>query len=307
MKLDQIIHYLQDHQIEFQLFNTNPQIEVQPASLKKVISNGLYYIVSGSELEINEIYNSVILSDNFFKTDNTLIIVENPQIVHYKLANLDQKSTLPEIHSTAIIHPEALISENVFIGPFCVIGKCKIEGNVVIKSHVVINDNCFIQNGTTIDSHSSIGPSGLAWIWDENHERIIQPQVGGVKIGKNCHIATDVTIVRGSLSEDTEIGDSTVIAHGTKIGHGTIVEKNVHMANNVSLAGNSYIGERSFLGSACIISSNIRIPKNTIVGAGAMVNKNFEPEYCTLAGIPAKIIQENNYKNKPKGAPKPIK
>jgi len=78
------------------------------------------------------------------------------------------------------------------------------------------------------------------------------------------------------------------------------------MANNVSLAGNAEIGERTFLGSASVVSSNIKITKNCIVGAGAVVTKSVTQEYATLAGIPAEIIKIDNYKNKPKGVPKPF-
>jgi UDP-3-O-[3-hydroxymyristoyl] glucosamine N-acyltransferase len=172
---------------------------------------------------------------------------------------------------------------------------------------VVVYKNTTIKSGCFIDSNSCIGPSGLAWIWDDNGNRIIQPQLGGVIIEKNCHIGTDVSITKGSLSENTIIGENTLIAHGTKIGHGCKVSKHVHMANNVSLAGNAVIGERVFLGSASIVSSNISVPNNSIVGAGTLVNKKFEEEYVTLVGVPAKILKANNYNHKPNGAPKPFK
>jgi len=172
---------------------------------------------------------------------------------------------------------------------------------------VVIEDNVILKKNSFIDSNSVIGAAGLAWIWDSNGNRIIQPQLGGVIIGEDCILATDVTIVRGSLSENTNIGTGTVIAHGTKIGHGSIINDHVHIANNVSIAGNANVGERCFLGSACVISSNITIADNCIVGAGAVVAKNVTENYVTLAGVPAKIIKRSNYEDKPKGAPKPFK
>jgi serine acetyltransferase len=35
------------------------------------------------------------------------------------------------------------------------------------------------------------------------------------------------------------------------------------------------------------------IPCNTIIGAGAIVNKQFEHENTVIAGIPARVIKEN--------------
>ncbi|WP_299228835.1 hypothetical protein [uncultured Psychroserpens sp.] len=306
IKLKHIIDFLEKDTIQYEVINANDSVNVFPASLKHIIKNGLYYIVGDATNLASNIEQSIVITDTAFNTQNTLIIVENPQLVHYKICTLFATKADPEIHKTAIIHPEATIGDHVSIGPYCVIGKCKIEDHVILESHVVVKDNSVIKKYVFIDSHSCIGAPGLAWIWDNNGERVRQPQLGGVIIEAYCHLATDVTIVRGSLSESTTIGKSTVIAHGTKIGHGAIIGAHVHMANNVSLAGNAVIGDRSFLGSACIISSNITIPQNTIVGAGAMVNKNFTDAYCTLAGIPAKVIKTENYKHKPKGAPKPF-
>lgn len=303
-----IIDFLNENNIDFEVTNKKEGMEVSPASLKHIISNGLYYLTGNGNIidNISVITGSVIITDTPFETENTLIIVDNPQLVHYKICKLFVNPLAPAIHETAIIHPEAVIGNSVSIGPYCVIQKCVIEDHVVLKSHVVVKANSIIKKHTFIDSHSCIGAAGLAWVWDENGERVKQPQLGGVIIEENCHIATDITIVRGSLSESTQIGKSTVIAHGTKIGHGAVIGDYVHVANNVSLAGNAFVGDRSFLGSASIISSNTKIPESTIVGAGAMVNKSFTEPYCTLAGIPAKVIKTENYKVKPKGAPKPF-
>ncbi|WP_299388107.1 hypothetical protein [uncultured Lacinutrix sp.] len=308
MKLDQIISFLETNSIPFQVNSTNTITSYKPASLKNVIENGIYFIMG--DINISNINNSIIFTseakNESINATNISISVTNPQLTHYKLCGVFAEKRKTNIHETAIIDKDAVIGNNVYIGPYCVLEKCVIGDNVVLNSHVVIYNNTEINDKVFIDSNSCIGASGLAWIWDEDGNRIMQPQLGGVIVEADCHIATDVTIVKGSLSENTCIGKGTVIAHGTKIGHGAQVGTNVHMANNVSLAGNAEIGDRTFLGSASIISSNIKIPHNTIVGAGAMVNKNFDEEFCTLAGIPAKVLKRENYKNKPKGAPKPF-
>jgi len=293
--------------VDFKIINPNDKINVVPASVKKCIPFGLYFLTKDFADELSKINNSIIITNFEYPTDNTLIVVDNPQLIHYRVLNYLLENKAPIIHSSAIIDAEAKIGKNVNIGPYCVIGKCVIENEVQLQSHVVIKDNVVLKTHTYIDSHSCIGAAGIAWIWDDDGNRVLQPQVGGVVIEEDCCLGTDITVVRGSLSEDTIIGKGTVIAHGTKIGHGVRVGKFVHMANNVSLAGNANIGERTFLGSACVISSNINIPNNTIIGAGAVVNKSIGEEYCTLVGVPAKVIKKDNYLNKPKGAPKPFK
>lgn len=307
MNLSQIVECLENRDVEYKLVRPNYSIDVFAANFKKKISNGLYHVTEGFNGSVEEIKNSIIVTNCDLETENTLILVENPQLVYYIILQFFKKTPINTIDRTAIIHPEAIIGKNVNIGAYSVIGKCNIEDDVCIQAHVVIYEKVTIKKATFIDCHCCIGPEGLVWIWDEKGNRIHQPQLGGVLIEENCHIGTDVTIVKGSLSEDTIIGAETVISHGTKIGHGAKIGKLVHMANNVSLAGNTTVGNRSYLGSGSIVSSNVEIANNCIVGAGAMVNKSFREDYCTLVGVPARILNKENYKEKGKGTPLPYK
>lgn len=307
MKLSVIESWLKKNKISYQLYNPNYDLEVSPGSFKNKINFGFYHISKGFNSDISDINNSIFFCEENIETTCTKIILKNAQLVQYKLLSDFYIEPSHEIHATAIIHSEALIGKNVNVGPYSVIGKCEIADNVNIQSHVVIYDKTKIESGVFIDSNSNIGPAGLVWVWDEEGNRVNQPQTGGVHIYKNCHIGTDITIVRGSFSEDTIVGEGTVMAHGTKIGHSSIIGRFVHMANNVSIAGNTTLGDRSFFGSGAVVPPNIRIPKNTIVGAGAVVNKNFNEEHLTLVGVPAKILYTENYKIKSNGTPLPFK
>ena len=308
-KLNLLIEYLKDNKILFDLFlnEVDESMAYSFASIKNKIKNGIYYLDNIQTLDKFQIQESIIITNSSIETTNCLIVVANPQLVHYKLCSLAANPIEFKIATSSKIHPLAIIAKNVSIGENCVIGTCVIESEVIIKNNVVIEDNVVIKKNTFIDNNSNIGAAGIAWIWDENGKRILQPQLGGLIIEEDCYIGTDVTLVRGSLSENSKVGKGTVISHGTKIGHGVQIEENVHIANNVTIAGNAHIYERSFLGSACVISSNIKIPPNCIVGVGSVVNNSFEEEYITIVGVPAKIIKRKNFETKPNGAPKPYK
>jgi UDP-3-O-[3-hydroxymyristoyl] glucosamine N-acyltransferase len=307
--LNQILDFLNQNHIPHQLVPAEREImqtEFSFASIKNCIENGVYYFEDSASISKYNISNSIIIcKEKNDSSSNCFILVESPQLVHYKLCVLVKPTVHYAVSSTSKIHQKAALHSRVSIGENCVIGQCVIEEGVVIQHNVVIEDNVVIKKNAFIDSNSVIGASGLAWIWDHDGNRVLQPQLGGVVIEEDCHLATDVTVVRGSLSENTKIGRGTVIAHGTKIGHGAQIHEEVHMANNVSIAGNAVIGTRSFLGSACVISSNVVIAPNCIVGAGAVVNKSHLVEFQTLAGVPAKCIKENNFDSKPNGAPQP--
>lgn len=286
-----------------------PQQTFRLASIKQKQSHGLYYINIDYLDEIETIEYSVILvNEKVERSDsNIYIVVNNPQLIHYKISGMLTTPMLPGIHPTAIIHPEAEISDTAHIGPYCIIGKCILEDHVILHYNVIVNDNVVIKSNTNIEGHAVIGARGMAWIWNDSGERVMQAQFGGVIIEEDCIIGSDITIVRGSLTEYTRIGKGTIMAHGTKIGHGCQIGDYVHFANNVSLAGNVTISERVFLGSGSVVSSQVSVAEGCIVGAGSVLNKSVEEAFVTLAGVPARVIKHNNFENKPKGVPKPFK
>jgi len=245
------------------------------------------------DINISEIKNSIIISNHitpFLDNSNSFLIVNEPQLAYYKLSCICfRNNETYGIHSTAIIHPEAVIDSDVYIGPYSIIGKCIINRGTRIQPHVVLYDHSILGENVTVEAGSYIGATGVAWIWDKNGDRVVQPQIGGVIIGNNCFIGTDVTIARGSLNEYTEINHHTLIAHGTKIGHGVRVGAYCHFANNVTIAGSAIIGNKCFLGAAAVVSSNIRLAEDIIVGAGAVVVNHFDEKSIVLAGVPAKI------------------
>jgi UDP-3-O-[3-hydroxymyristoyl] glucosamine N-acyltransferase len=309
-ELSDVFNFLTNKEIVYSVENYNeiPTL-YKLSSIKKKISKGLYYLPSDYITEAKDIYDSLIFTDkiNNEKDSNIYVIVNNPQEVHYKLASSVIKDVRSGIHPTAIIDKEAVLHPTCYIGPFCIVGNSEIGENVQLLHHITIADNVIIKKNTIIEGNSTIGARGMAWIWDDNGNRIMQPQFGGVIIDEDCLLGTDITIVRGSLNENTIVGKGTIIAHGSKIGHGTIIMEKVHFANNVSIAGNACIESRVFLGSACVISSNVVVSEGCIVGAGAVVNKSFNEKNCTLVGVPAKILKTENFEYKPKGAPKPYK
>jgi UDP-3-O-[3-hydroxymyristoyl] glucosamine N-acyltransferase len=310
LKLEYIINKLDVLNVTYKISHTESDTSYSFASIKNIISKGFYYLEKEYIQNASAISKSVILTNADFKdygTDNIIVFVANPQLVHYQIASLLDEKNIKGIHATAIISDNASISNTAYIGPYCVVEDAIIDDNVQLLNNVIVRNNVHIKSNTVIEANSVIGAKGMSWIWDDRGNRVMQPQLGGVVIEENCHIGTDITIVRGALSENTKIGANCIISHGTKIGHGCVLEDFVHTANNVSLAGNAYIGERTFLGSGSTISSNVKLGQNCIVGAGTVLNKTININYATIVGVPAKIIKTDNFLAKPKGAPKPFK
>lgn len=224
------------------------------------------------------------------------ILCEDPHLAFFHAAQLFFPERNNEgIHPTAQIHPEAKIHSSAEIAAFAVVGNCSIGPNCRIGAHVTIFDNTIIEEDVEIEANSCIGATGVFWAWTKNGGKIKLPQLGGTRLEKGSFLGTDVTVVRGSFSnETTTIGQDCNIAHGSKIGHSCILEKHVHLANNISLGGKVHLGEACFLGSGAVVRPGVSVAANTTIGAGAVVVKNVEDEGLTMAGVPAKPLAQQD-------------
>lgn len=112
-------------------------------------------------------------------------------------------------------------------------------------------------------------------------------------IGNNVNIEQNVHIVCGSR---IEIGDNVSIT-----GNVAIVDIihpyddiNDHskIGSRIQCEGNYVeIGDNVFIGFGAIIMPNVKIGKNSVIGAHSVINHDV-PEYSVAAGNPAKIVKK---------------
>ncbi len=99
------------------------------------------------------------------------------------------------------------------------------------------------------------------------------------------------------------IGNGLFIDHGmgVVIGETAVIGNNVVMFHGVTLGGIGYqkgkrhptIEDNVLIGTGAKILGDIRIGKNSKIGANAIILKDV-PENVTIVGIPGKIIKRNN-------------
>jgi len=305
--INDILSWLNLNKIAYKFINHNNIIgDFIAASLYEPIKGGFYFF-KGASLPVNIKDSLILVTESFDCSDSEnayLTLSKDPQMVYYKiLSEFFESPSNGQISATAVIHPNAKVGKNVQIDNFCIIGNCEIGENTIIASHSVLYDNTIVGKGVTIESHSIIGTTGVAWAWNEDQtEKIVQPQLGGVRIGHHCFLGAQTIVVRGSLNENTIIGKNCLLAPGSRIGHGTRIGNYVHFANSIITGGNSVIGDYCFVGSAAVFRPKVKVHRNTIIGAGALIIKNTTKAGQTLMGVPA---VETKTKENPSGMPRP--
>ncbi|MFY8285233.1 DapH/DapD/GlmU-related protein [Pseudoalteromonas sp. SSMSWG5] len=298
INLIDIVGYLESQGYDFEVEGEIDKVR-NFASIKCVEPNCMYFF-TGKNLPSNISLSIVFVLKSYANPspNNTLIKVEHPQLLFYKLMNAYYPKVLKGISKTAVISEKSILPNNLEVGNFVTIGSAKIGENSIIGSNVVIHDNVTIGENVVISDNTVIGAPGVAWVWDPaTGERIRQPQIGHVYIADNVFIGSNVTIARGSVNETTKLLSGTVLSHGTQVGHGVQIHENVHVANNCALAGNATLGFECFLGAGAVVSSQVSIAAKVIVGAGAIVSKNIDVEGVTYIGMPARAIPKQNSLN----------
>lgn len=263
------------------------------ASLRAPCERGIYFLDAGARLPEQICHSLVLVGPEYSapRDTNAYVTVEEPQQAFYRLMRSqypdDEKSG---VHTTAIVSSEAKVSLKTYVGPYCIVeAGVEIGPGCRLDSHVVVKQGSQLGSRVHVEPHCTIGATGVAWVWDAtSNTRLIQPQIGGVRVGDDVFLGSDVSIVRGSVSEDTVVGSGTVIAHGTKIGHGCTIGARCHLANNVSLAGNVDVGDGVFLGSGAVVRPRVRLAKRVVVGAGSVVVGDIDEAGTVVYGVPAK-------------------
>jgi len=132
------------------------------------------------------------------------------------------------------------------------------------------------------------------------------------KIFKKC--GYNVNICKGARFGNgkwIEIGNNSGIGMDCKVPNNIIIGEDVMMGPNVTIFASNHVFERTdismreqgvkkyppvviendvWIGSHVIIMPGLIIKKGTIIGAGAIVTKNF-PAYSIVGGNPAKFIK----------------
>jgi len=123
-------------------------------------------------------------------------------------------------------------------------------------------------------------------IWAE------EDNIPGITIGDFCLICPGVRV---SAANEIKIGDNCMLASGVYITdadwHGIYDRTISGSVSAVILEENVWVGDRA------TICKGVKIGKNSIIGAGAVVVNNVEPN-TVVAGNPAKVVKHLDIEKK---------
>lgn len=163
------------------------------------------------------------------------------------------------------------IGEGTVIGPQTYITDSEIGENVVIVMSYL--SSCVVQDNSRIGPYSHLRPEAF--------------------IGENAHIGNFVEVKKSQIGAGSKvnhlsyIGDATV-GKGVNIGAGTITANYDGRQKHRTI-----IEDGASIGSGTVLVAPVRIGKNALTGAGAIVPRGHDvPQGIVVVGVPARELKE---------------
>ena len=193
-----------------------------------------------------------------------------------------------KIHKLAIIGNDVKLGSNNIIGPNVILdGKISIGDNNFFGPNTVISNNVNIGNGNQIIGLASIGTLG-----EMGTKGDVFLDDGFVNIGNNNVIREFVTVNSPVRKKTTTIGNNCYFMARVHIPHDADVRNNVVMATNSLIGGGTVVYDYAYIGLGSITHQWTDIGESAMIGLQAAVTKHVPP-FCTITGVPAKILKLN--------------
>lgn len=161
-------------------------------------------------------------------------------------------------------------------------------GKIGINSYVPFPHNVIGAKHIYIGDRLNIGKYSYLHAIESYGDQFFQPKIllgNDVYIGPKCYIAgvSLIHIQDGCvLSEEVYISD---VAHGLDPKGGLI------MKQPLISKGPVLIGKGCFIGLRAAIMPGVELGSHCVVATGAVVTRSF-PDYCMLAGNPARLVKK---------------
>jgi sugar O-acyltransferase (sialic acid O-acetyltransferase NeuD family) len=112
-------------------------------------------------------------------------------------------------------------------------------------------------------------------------------------VSRFAQVGEGSMVLHGSIIQaQTLVGCHVIVNTGARVDHDCVLGDYVHVAPGAVLCGTVQVGAGSLIGAGAVVLPGRCIGRGATVGAGAVVTRDV-PDFVTVAGNPARIIEQN--------------
>jgi len=149
--------------------------------------------------------------------------------------------------------------------------------------------NARIARDVLLGPHCTIGCFGMGYECAPDGRWVRFPQLGGVVVEDDVHIAAHATIQRGALG-DTVIRRGARIGPHVNIGHNVEIGEDVLVAGHAQIGGGAHIGRGAVVWQSAVVANGVFVGGGAVIGMSAAVRKDV-PAGQVWAGNPARRLR----------------
>ena len=175
------------------------------------------------------------------------------------------------------------------------------NSGTILNAHIVGDDSLLsslINEGWT-DAFVTVGSVGNASKRKDLYSMLKQlgytiPAI----IDKTAAVAQDVLIGEGTfvgknavINTGSKIDECCIINSGSVIEHECLIKEFAHVSPNATLCGQVKIGKETHIGAGSVIRQGLEIGDNVLIGIGSVVVSDI-PSNSTAYGNPCKVVEK---------------
>lgn len=195
----------------------------------------------------------------------------------------DLRSTVSNIHPTALVAAGASLDPSVTVGPYTVIGP-----HVKIGAGTVVGPHCVVEGHTTIGQDNRIFQ--FASVGADNQDKKYRGEPCELVIGDRNTIREFCTLHVGTVQDKgvTRVGDDNWIMAYVHIAHDCVVGNHTTLANNTTLGGHVELGDWVTVGGLAGIHQFVKVGAHAMVGFASAVSQDVPP-FLLVDGNPLAV------------------
>ena len=130
--------------------------------------------------------------------------------------------------------------------------------------------NAAVGHNVRIEPLATVGCAGMGYERDDQGHLVPFPQLGGVVLEDDVHIAAQAMVQRGAIG-DTVVRRGAKIGPHVNVGHNAEIGEDCLVAGHAQIGGGARIGRGTMVWQSAAVANGVRVGEGAVIGMGAMI------------------------------------